>query len=94
MRYKRDMANSTSDAQLDRRSSLLSIAGFWASYFLLNTLRWMIDGSPHLLSGMGRRAVVSLFGIGFTLMLYLVLDRKSTRLNSSHLTASRMPSSA
>ena len=75
MRYKKGMANSTSDAKLDRRSSLLSIAGFWAFYFLLNTLRWAIDGEPYLLSGMGRRAVVSLFGIGFTLILYLVLRR-------------------
>jgi hypothetical protein len=75
MRYKGGMANSTSDAQFDRRSSLLSIAGFWAFYFLLNTLRWTIEGAPHQLSMMGRRAVVSLFGIGFTFILYLVLRR-------------------
>ena len=75
MRYKRGMTNSTSDAQLDRRSSLLSIAGFWAFYFLLNTLRRTIEGAPDQLSGMERRAAVTLFGIGFTLILYLVLRR-------------------
>ena len=35
----------------------------------------------------------ALFGLGLILMLYL-LDRKSTRLNSSHVKRSRMPSSA
>jgi signal transduction histidine kinase len=73
------MTNSTSDAQLDRRSSLLSIAGFWAFYFLLNTLRWTIEGGPDELTSMGRRAAVSLFGMGFTFILYLVLRRFERR---------------
>ena len=32
--------------------------------------------------------------VAFALALYLVRDRKSTRLNSSHIPLSRMPSSA
>ncbi len=69
------MTNGPSDAQLDRRSSLLSIAGFWAFYFLLNTLRWVIDGAPDQLGAMGRRAAVCLFGMGFTFILSLVMRR-------------------
>ena len=37
---------------------------------------------------MGRR------GVGFVFQNYAILDRKSTRLNSSHSGESRMPSSA
>ncbi len=75
MRYKSAMSTGTSDAQLDRRSSLLSIVGFWALYFLLNTLRWAIEGAPDLFSGMGRRAAVCLFGMGFVFIVSLVLRR-------------------
>ena len=32
--------------------------------------------------------------IGFVMMIFGILDRKSTRLNSSHRCTSRMPSSA
>ena len=69
------MWNSASDAQLDRRSSLLSIVGFWAFYFLLNTLRWAIEGAPDLVMGMGRRAAVCLFGMAFVFVVSLVLRR-------------------
>ena len=42
-----------------------------------------------------RKAVKSkLFMVGFIGFLLILLDRKSTRLNSSHPTTSRMPSSA
>jgi signal transduction histidine kinase len=69
------MKDSTSDAMLDRRTALLSILGFWAFYFVLNTLLWIFDGQPHVLLAMARRAGVSLCGIGFTFLLYLVLRR-------------------
>ena len=75
MRYKRGMTDSTSDTQRDRRASLLSIGCFWGFYFMLNTLRWAIEGEPDQLSGITRRTVVSLFGICFTFILYLVLRR-------------------
>ena len=46
--------------------------------------------------------IVSIIGVGVKLLVHMVaiakkilgLDRKSTRLNSSHSRASRMPSSA
>ena len=36
----------------------------------------------------------ALFFLGFLIITQQVLDRKSTRLNSSHIPLSRMPSSA
>ena len=42
----------------------------------------------------GRGCVVATKGKTAVLMSLLILDRKSTRLNSSHITRSRMPSSA
>ena len=40
------------------------------------------------------QSVLSLIGAALPVTVELAVDRKSTRLNSSHLTASRMPSSA
>ena len=73
------MENSASDAQLDRRSSLLSILGFWGFYFTLNTLRWLIERAPDQLSAIERRSAVTLFGIGFTFLLYQVMRRFAHR---------------
>ena len=39
-------------------------------------------------------AVVETGGVGYLLHISLQTDRKSTRLNSSHIEESRMPSSA
>ena len=75
MRYKGDMTDRITTVPLDRRTSLYSILGFWAGYFLLNTLRWAVLGSPDLAGAIGRRSVVTLFGIGFTYLLYLLLRR-------------------
>ena len=47
---------------------------------------WVITGRHVIEAGA--------FGIVNPLLYYLVLDRKSTRLNSSHSSVSRMPSSA
>ena len=46
--------------------------------------------------GSGRTAAQALRGVSFTVQAgqLVVLDRKSTRLNSSHPSKSRMPSSA
>ena len=49
-----------------------------------------LDGMTHEVSCNGRK--VSLTRLEFDLLL--MLDRKSTRLNSSHSSQSRMPSSA
>jgi two-component system LytT family sensor kinase len=75
MRYKGGMTDTLSTAAPDRRTSLYSILGFWAGYFLLNTLRWAVMVSPDQLGMMSRRCVVTLFGIGFTYLLYLLLRR-------------------
>lgn len=60
-----------------QRTALLSILGFWAFYFVMNTLRRMFEGEPGQLDMIGRRAVVTLIGIGLTGLFYLVLRRCS-----------------
>lgn len=55
------------------RIALLSIIGFWIFYYVSITLRsWIMDypGYWHMLDN---RAWVSLFGVGFTYLLYRVL---------------------
>ena len=52
----------------------------------------------YLINGLGLGSVYAIIALGYT-MVYgiakmLNLDRKSTRLNSSHIEESRMPSSA
>ena len=64
--------------QHERLVHLLVMLGF-AVFFLLSLLMLVLKG------GMGLAALT---------VLFLVLDRKSTRLNSSHESTSRMPSSA
>lgn len=61
------------------RIALLSIVAFWAFYYVSVTLRaWVMDypGFWHMLDN---RAWVSLFGIGFTWLLYLALRRFARR---------------
>lgn len=55
------------------RVAVLSIAGFWAFYFISVSLRaWIMDYTGHL-EMIDNRAWVSLFGIGFTYLLYRAL---------------------
>src|SRR3546814_1837195 len=63
----------------------------WAN-FDIGGARWQFQESHALFGGFGWMLGID----GFALMLIMlsVLDRKSTRLNSSHSCASRMPSSA
>ncbi len=58
-----------------RRVAIQSILGFWAFYFVLNSIRTAMWDGPDQLDMLGRRAVVALFGIGLTGLLYLVLRR-------------------
>ena len=56
-------------------------------FILMTVLRlrpWVVDGVPTLLR----------YSFAVGIGLFLTLDRKSTRLNSSHEFVSRMPSSA
>src|SRR5579872_6404630 len=61
------------------RVALLSIAGFWAFYFVLNTLHAAIEGGPYQPAMMGKRAVVVLLGMALTFMALLVLRRLEGR---------------
>ena len=62
---------------------------------LLPVLGHILAGEVQLAQGVLRILVALLGGIGQILYrLGRILDRKSTRLNSSHSRASRMPSSA
>lgn len=55
------------------RIALLSILGFWIFYYVSITLRaWIMNYPGHWLM-LDNRAWVSLFGIGFTYLLYRVL---------------------
>jgi signal transduction histidine kinase len=65
------------------RVALLSIAGFWLLYFVLNTVRAWIGDEPEQLWMLGRRAVVTLGGVGLTLLLCLALravERRAMRV--------------
>ncbi len=55
------------------RIALLSIVGFWAFYYGSVTLRAWIMDYPGRLEALDNRAWVSLFGICFTSLMYLVL---------------------
>lgn len=65
------------------RVAVLSIIGFWAFYFVSVSLRaWIMNYDGHL-EMFDNRAWVSLFGIGFTYLLYRALrplERRSLRV--------------
>ena len=69
-----------------RRVARLSIVGFWAVYFLLNTLRMALEGAEDQLGMLGRRAVVTLLGIGLTSLFEYALRRLDNRSISAMLT--------
>jgi len=83
MRYNRAMTDALAEAPIPPESAahanwriaFLSILGFWLFYFLLNTIRVALDEEPGQLSALGRRTVVSLLGVVFTLLFCLVLRR-------------------
>lgn len=60
-----------------RRLVLGSIAGFWAFYFGINTLKACIAEAPDQLDMMLRRLVVSMIGVALTLVLHAVLRPRS-----------------
>ena len=64
---------------------VVSIAVFWGMGFVF--IPWaQQSNSPS--------SLICLFRFGVSAILIAAIDRKSTRLNSSHITPSRMPSSA
>jgi sensor histidine kinase YesM len=54
----------------------LSIIGVWVFYLAVNTVRMALAEMPGQLDMLGRRAVVTLFGMGLTALLYLMLRRR------------------
>jgi len=74
-RASADSARPLDRARVDPRVAALSIVGFWLFYFALNTGRYWFTSEPYQLDAMARRAVVSMFGIGLTLLLAAVLRR-------------------
>jgi predicted secreted protein len=82
------MASSTSapgsvDAvRVSWRVAALSIVGFWLFYFIMNSLKNWFGHMPDQLWMMERRAIVSVAGMGLSVILCLILrraDRGSTR---------------
>ncbi|HPU16371.1 MAG TPA: histidine kinase, partial [Polymorphobacter sp.] len=66
----------TAPFRVPPRVALASILGFWAFYFVINTVRVAaFHEGPGELDMLGRRSVVSLFGIGLTALFYLLLRR-------------------
>ncbi|MCB2015090.1 MAG: histidine kinase [Sphingobium sp.] len=61
---------------LPTRVALLSIAGFWAFYFLIITVRAMLFGFDHQLEMMGRRLIVVSVCAFVTYLFYLILRRQ------------------
>jgi hypothetical protein len=63
----------THGAAVSPRVALLSILGFWAFYFAMNTLRMLPEPAAEQLSALGKRAAVVLIGMGLSSILYLML---------------------
>ena len=61
---------------LPTRVALLSIAGFWAFYFLIITVRAMLFGFDDQLEMMGRRLIVVSVCAVVTYLFYLILRRQ------------------
>ena len=57
----------------NRKVALWSILGFWAAYYVLNTIRMAVAGEDGQLLMLPKRAMVSVFGIALTLGLYALL---------------------
>ncbi len=62
-------------SHVDRSVALWSIFGFWAFYFLLNTVRMAISWHDDQLNMIYRRGAVVLVGIALTFVMYFILRR-------------------
>jgi len=60
---------------LSKEVALYSILGFWLFYVMIVTARAMVVGFPNQTEMATRRAVVTVFGIVLTWLLYMVLKR-------------------
>ena len=66
--------------------AIWSILGFWAFYYVLNTARMALAAREAQFEMLPRRAVVTLIGIGLTLLIYLLLRRFEGRSMRTLLT--------
>jgi two-component system, LytTR family, sensor kinase len=71
-RSNQERAHLTAHA-VGPRMALLSILGFWLFYFLMNTLRNHMDPMSDQISASEKRAIVTLFGMVLSYILYLAL---------------------
>src|SRR5882757_2470644 len=65
----------TAPPHVDRSVALWSIFGFWAFYFVLNTVRMAIGWHDDQLNMIYRRSAVVLVGIVLTFVMYFILRR-------------------
>jgi len=72
---------------LPTRTAVRSIIGFWAFYFMINTLRCVVIDAPDQLGMMARRSVVSLIGILLTSLMWQLLRRLEGRSMPTMITA-------
>src|SRR4051812_8315217 len=70
-----DSYSSTLNASANWRDAIMSIAGFWALYYVLNTIHMALTDHPDQVSFMIRRAGVVAIGFCLTYLLYLILRR-------------------
>jgi two-component system LytT family sensor kinase len=69
---------NTALAPLAPRVALLSIAGFWAFYFVIWSVRGAVLYHHNQASMLGTRAIVSLASAAVTVLFYLLIRRAST----------------
>ena len=83
----------THDAVSPRRELTISSAGFWVQHA---TSEWLLSEEPRLRDRHSplRKGWLAFNVLTSAMYAGAALDRKSTRLNSSHTDISRMPSSA
>ena len=75
--------------------TVVSFAIAWVLYMASQVLHGVSNLSGLLLENAGTIPVfLAVFFIALSVMIPVQIDRKSTRLNSSHIQKSRMPSSA
>ncbi len=66
-------------ARVSPRATALSIVGFWAFYFVLNTLKSWFGDMPDQLWMIERRVFVTVAGMGLSALLGLILRRVDGR---------------
>jgi len=77
----------THGGRVSPRVALISILGFWAFYFAMNTLRMVQEPVAEQLSAIEKRAAVVLVGMALSWLLYLMLRPLDRRSLGTRITA-------